>query len=1033
MTNKPEDFLELSLVPEPVLRWFRRQSKPVQWLTGVPVCVALTGSVAWETFRHRAPGEPTQAIFWTLVLLVVTVVLTELLRPKPNIEDARPAGLGDFQFPTATEGRVVPLLWGKVRVRGPNVVWYGDLQQDAIQQKVKTGLWSSERVIKGFKYHLGVQFAICRGGGTGVALKRVWVGEDEVFNGTITGEGRFDIDEPELFGGNDYGQGGLQSTVDFYPGTTTQSVSAFLDTAARQRITTAATPTAPRYSGTCYLVARQLTSAAPSATDRGAYLGNSTSIKPWSFEVERYPALFSGQAGSQNKVGTEDANPINVIYELLTNTEWGFGFAAADIDVGGGSSFKTAADTMITEGNGFSLFLDRAMQAKDLLEELQRQIDGVVFLDHRTGKWRIKLIRADYVIGSVLQLDETNVKEVRDFTRGSWEDTTNQIQVKFSKRADEYKESYAVAQDMGNAIISAGGSTTAPSVVSASSSYPGVKNAALASQLAWRDLRAQSYPLARVTLVVNRENWSTRIGDVVAWTSTTFGFTQLPLRITRVNYGKPTSNEMTLTCVQDVFKFAVASMGTPPATGWTNPGISLAAFPSNAQLAFEAPRGLIIRDPDYAGDPNISKVLAAARRQGSEVGFQIGQRNAVGVPAGSFAEAGNVTQFVRIGKLSAALNAGTAIPTATITVVPDPDSQVDIESVFDDSSTLADLGVDLVQLILVGTELMLVRSASVSGANVTLANVYRGVLDTAQENHAINAPVYLLFVGAGLTDTTFPNTNNVDIELRMRSSSEVWAGAVTTIGLTMAKRAMRPYPPNASLYNGSGTAFGAMNVDADGSGMNGSGANVAWRRRDYRTTDEVTELLSDNAAVDGSTEYRVRVFVNPDTTNVEVLTSAWATGVGPVFLNRLLLWDEAAAGAEIRVRIEARHDILTEVDLTSRNNLIHDLVPTSAYDALFYLGGKLQALVNSNSYPAVATGTFTLRIGAAYASSAVQVSINGAAFATVIAAGLTSGTFSVSSGDTIRVRHTVNQTPSPNLVQLEDPSAVIVAYGVLKT
>lgn len=1022
---------DVSLLPEPMLRWFRRQSKPVQALVGIPIALGLLVADIQERLRVRQPGEPQQAIIETLVLLVLTVVLTELLRPKPHLEDARPAGLGDFQFPTATEGRVIPLIWGRVRIRGPNVVWYGDLLQDAISQKIKTGLWSSERIIKAFKYHLGVQFAICRG--PDVVLKRVWVGEDEVFNGTVSGEGRFDINLPELFGGNDYGQGGLQSTVDFYPGTTTQTVNAYLNTTGRQRIATAITPTAPRYSGTCYLVARQLTSAAPAAGDRGAYLGNSTTIKPWSFELERFPALFSGQSGTQNKIGTEgDANPVNCIYELLTNTEWGFGFSLADIDVGASSSFKSAADTMITEANGFAMTMDRAMRAKDLLKELQRQIDGVVFLDHRTGKWRIKLIRADYTIGSVLQLDDTNVKEARDFTRGSWEDTTNQVQVRFDKRSDNYKESHALAQDPGNAIISGGGSITVPIAVSALARYPGVKNSALASNLAWRDLRALSYPLARVTLVVNRENWSVRVGDVVAWTNTKLGYTQLPMRVLRVSYGRLQNNEMTLVCIQDVFKFATASGGTPAATGWTVPTISLAAFPSTAQLAFEAPRGIITRDPDYAGDANIAKVLTAARRQGSELGYQVGQRNAVGAPGGSYAEAGNVTQFIKVGKLSAALAAGTAIPTTTITIVPDPDSQVDLEAAFDDSSTLTDLGVDLVQLILVDTELMLVKSAANSGGNVNLTTVYRGVLDTVQENHLINAPVYLLFVGSGLTDTTFPNTNNVDIELRARSAEAVFAGAVTAISLTMAKRAMRPYPPNASLYNGSSTPYGTINADADGSGMNGSGFNVAWRRRDYRATDEVAELLVDNTGVSASTEYRVRIFVNPDTTNVEVLTSAWATGTGPVFVNRLLLWDEAAAGSEIRVRIETRHDILAEVDLTSRYNLTHDVVPTSAFDPRFYLGGKLTALVNSNSYTAVATGTFTLRIGAAYGTSNVQVSINGGAYATVIGAGATSGTFAANTTDTIRVRHTVSETPSPNLVQIENPSAVIVAYGVLK-
>jgi hypothetical protein len=971
-------------------------------------------------------------MIFNLILLIVVVVLTELLRPKPKLEDARPAGLGDFQFPTATEGRIVPLLWGKIRCRGPNVVWYGDLRQDAISEKVKTGLWSSERIIKGFRYYLGVQFAICRG--PNVVLKRIWVGEDEVWAGTVSGEGSVDINLPDLFGGDDYGQGGLVTRVEFYPGTNSQSVSPYLNDPARQQIA-AATPTCPRYAGTCHLVAKALPGFVPpgsAAGALGAYLGTSTNVKPWSFEVERYAAQFSGQSGSEHKVGADDANPINVIYELLTNTEWGFGFAASDIDVGFGSTFKNAADTMIAEGNGFSLFLDRALQAKDLLEELQRQIDGLVFLDQITGKWRIKLARADYDINTVPQLDETNVTAVEDFTRGSWDDTTNQIQVKFDKRADEYKESYAVAQDQANAIIAGGGLLLTPISTGAASHYPGVKNGTLASNLAWRDLRVQSYPLARVTLTVNRENYNVRMGDVVAWTSPTLGFTQLPMRITRINYGRPGEEQMKLQCVQDVFRFATASMGTPQNSMWQQPSVSLVAYPSNSQLAFEAPRAIVTRDPNYAGDPNVAKVLCAARRQGGEVAFQMTQRNASGAPGGSYADAGDVFAFVPIGKLSAALSAGTAIPTSTITVVPDPDVQSTIESVFDDASTLGDLGGDLAQLILVGTELMLVRSAANSGANVNFQNVYRGVLDTAQENHLINAPVYLLFVGAGLTSTTFPNTYNVDIELRAKSSTATYAGAATPISLTMAKRAIRPYPPAAPLYNGGSTAFATPNADGDGSGMNGTGFNTSWRRRDYRNADEVAELLVDNAGVDASTEYRVLVYVLPNTTNVLVLTSAWATGTGPVLVNRLLLWDEAAAGSQIRVRIETRHDILTEVDLTSRNNLIHDVTPTSAFDARFYLGGKLQANVNSNSYAAVATGTFTLRIGAAYSTSNVQVSINAGAYATVIAAGGTSGTFAASASDTIRVRHTVNETPSPNLVQIENPSAVIVAYGVLK-
>jgi len=215
---------------EPFQMWFRALPKWEQWVLGLPI-VIFGPIYFWQEMTHvRQPDEPQKAIWVTLILFVVSIVLSELLRPKANIENARPAGLGDFQFPTATEGRPVPLLWGTVRQKGPNVVWYGDLVQEAITEKIKTGLWSSETITKGFTYTVGVQFALCRGTeATPVTLKKVWIGEDQVFAGTVSTVTTFDIDEPELFGGTELGSGGVQATCDYFPGTRTQAVSTWLD------------------------------------------------------------------------------------------------------------------------------------------------------------------------------------------------------------------------------------------------------------------------------------------------------------------------------------------------------------------------------------------------------------------------------------------------------------------------------------------------------------------------------------------------------------------------------------------------------------------------------------------------------------------------------------------------------------------------------------------------------------------------------------------------------------------------------------
>jgi len=1007
--------------------------------------LALLGHSLWVHSQPRPDGAPAEAFLLTLALFAVAVVLQELLRPKPQIEDARPAGLGDFSFPTATEGRVIPLVFGRNKLKGPNVIWYGDLTQDAVKETQKTGLWSKTTFIKGWKYKVGFQFGLCRGDDTiPVVLRRVWVGEDEVFSGSVASGGRFDIDEPTLFGGDDLGTGGIQATCDFYGGTSTQAVNAYLDDPARQQIAMAtATDTAPRYTGTCHLVVREMTGAAPSASNLGAYVGNSTNIPAWAFEIERYPDLFSGQTGSENKVGV-DCNPMNVIYEVLTNSDWGFGFPAADIDVGVGSSFLLASDSLIAEGNGFSMIVDKAMTAADFLAELERQIGGVLFLDQRTGLWTVNLARESshgyfgWDINTVPQLSDSNVKSVSDFSRGSWEDTTNQIAVQFHKRDDDYKESYAIAQDMANAMIQGGGTVTSRKLVSAQVVFPGVKDSDLASNLAWRELRSQSFPLARGKFTVSRQFWDLKVGSVVAWTTTKLGFTKLPMRVMSIDYGLLQDNKMEVVLVQDVFSFAAASYGSPAASGWTAPSVALSAYPSTEQLVQEAPRALIVRDPDYLGDANISKVHCATHRQGGEATFDITQRNSSGTPSGAYADAGQVVSFSLLGELKTALAAGTAIPTTTITITPSDDSQAALESAFNDAATLTDIGQSLQHLIKVGNEYMLVSSAANNVSDVDLQNVYRGALDSAQMSHAAGTKVWLLFTGSGLSDTIFPNTNNVDIELRMKSAASRFSGSVTTVSQAMAQRAVRPYPPAALLYNGSSTEFGAIDLEADGSGLNGVGFDVDWWRRAYTTPDEVLSLTADDAGVDASTEYRVSVYVDPTGSNVLAYQSSWATGASlGTRPTQAEIANEAAAGTEIRVRIETRHDYSdskeTLTNLESRYTLDHDVTPTSSRSSHFYLGGDLSGGVGSNVYTAAASGTFTVNIGAIF-NSQIQYRINGGTWTNL--SGYTpnvstTGTIpGVVATDTIELKHLTNTGPSRNFVELQNPSATNVAYGV---
>ena len=66
--------------------------------------------------------------FWIqlLVALVLTVV-AYLIMPKPK--RPQPPGTRDFERPSADSGRPIPVVFGTITVKGLNIMWAGQYQQ----------------------------------------------------------------------------------------------------------------------------------------------------------------------------------------------------------------------------------------------------------------------------------------------------------------------------------------------------------------------------------------------------------------------------------------------------------------------------------------------------------------------------------------------------------------------------------------------------------------------------------------------------------------------------------------------------------------------------------------------------------------------------------------------------------------------------------------------------------------------------------------------------------------------------------------
>lgn len=68
-----------------------------------------------------------------IAILVVAVVVAVALAPKPP--NAKPAALTELNIPTAEEGTPIPVAFGTVTIKSPNVVWYGDLGYSPVSTK----------------------------------------------------------------------------------------------------------------------------------------------------------------------------------------------------------------------------------------------------------------------------------------------------------------------------------------------------------------------------------------------------------------------------------------------------------------------------------------------------------------------------------------------------------------------------------------------------------------------------------------------------------------------------------------------------------------------------------------------------------------------------------------------------------------------------------------------------------------------------------------------------------------------------------
>ncbi|MBB3211662.1 hypothetical protein FHW67_000910 [Herbaspirillum sp. Sphag1AN] len=595
----------------------------------------------------------------------------------------------------------------------------------------------------GYRYYLGMHLVICHGPVD--AITEIQIGENIAWSGQLGTSGQIHIGAPGLFG-DIKREGGVSGKVDVAFGSADQLPNDYLESKIGRP--------QPAYRGVLSLILRQLYIAA-----------NNPYIKPWAIRVKRCMREWNG-AQAEIKGA---ANPAHIIYECLTNDTWGMGYPAASMDE---EAFRVAADKLFREEFVLNLIWVQQSKIEQFVKEVIDHIGAVLTTSPSTGRFILKLIRADYQLAGLPVLNARNVIELESYQRAAWGETTNEVVLIYTN-PDNFKDTSITVQDIANIQAQS-------AVVSQTRRYPGICSDQLAARVAMRDLAAVSNPLATVRLKVNRSAWNLTPGDVFKLEWPALGINSLVMRIATIDGGTLTNGTISIDAVEDVFGLPSAAYTASQASGWIDP-VPLPSVMPHRRLT-EAPywdlvHALSASELDYLDASTCFMQSFGVRPAPGAMNYDL------------YSKTSSATGYQQRGQ-------GEFCPTAVLATAL---SQETISI----ASYHSELDIDLVTVgsyAYIGNEVVQISALNAISCSLTLG---RGILDTVPVKHANGSRIWFADGTQGTDQTEYAAGENVNARLlTVTGKGSLALESAPTDSLTMQRRQNRPYPPGNVRING---------------------------------------------------------------------------------------------------------------------------------------------------------------------------------------------------------------------------------------
>ena len=464
-------------------------------------------------------------------------------------------------------------------------------------------------------------------------------------------------------------------------------------------------------------------------------------------------------------------NPAHIIYQCLTDPMWGAGIPADRLDE---NSFIAAANRLCAEGFGLCFNWSRQEDVQAFIQVVCDHIAGAVYIDPRTGKWTLRLIRGDYVLDDLpVYTFRSGLLKVEEEDNASGEESFNEIRVK--GRDPVTNEDFEVA-----AHSIAGLQDPEAGVNSDPREYRGIPTRALALRVAERDLRPHAAGPKRYKLVFDRRAWTITPAMPVRIQAPGRGLDDIVLRLVDIDYGSPEKPTITAKAIEDNFAMGESAFGT--VVPGERPIEQAFAFPAPRHDLTEATYREIYRRIGQTETENLSPTSAFISQMALAP-------TALSLEYDLASKAAGETEYTRTSEQP--FNAWG-----------------DLAADIGPADTVVELGNNFgLDSLVVGEPLLLggatgevVKCVALSGTTLTIA---RGCLDTVPQSHAAGTSVWALDDTHGIDGRQYAEGEDVTTLVLTRTNDEVLEDdEATPETITLAARHARPYPPGNVTVDG---------------------------------------------------------------------------------------------------------------------------------------------------------------------------------------------------------------------------------------